>query len=126
MAAALAELRLALLNRYRLANTLGYGPRFLHSTGQLHKGGANNGLFVQLTSRLGRDVPIPGELFSFSVLAEAQAAGDLDALRAHQRRAIRVELGSRPAAGIRLLARSIDDEAQNSKLQTPNSKLQTN
>jgi len=125
VAAALAELRLALLNRYRLANTLGYGPRFLHSTGQLHKGGTNNGLFVQLTSRLGRDVPIPGELFSFSVLAEAQAAGDLDALRAHQRRAIRVELGSRPAAGIRLLARSIDDEAQNSKLQTPNSKRAT-
>ena len=107
VAAALAELRRAILNRYHLANTLGYGPRFLHSTGQLHKGGANNGLFIQLTSHSGRDVPIPGELFSFRVLAEAQAAGDLDALHAHQRRAIRIELGSRPAAGILRLARSI-------------------
>ena len=107
VAAALADLRQAILNRYHLANTLGYGPRFLHSTGQLHKGGANNSLFIQLTSRSGRDVPIPGELFSFRVLAEAQAAGDLAALRAHQRRAVRIELGSNPAAGIRRLARVI-------------------
>ena len=132
VAAALADLRQAILNRYHLANTLGYGPRFLHSTGQLHKGGANNGLFIQLTSRSGRDVPIPGELFSFRVLAEAQAAGDLDALRAHQRRAVRIELGSNPAAGIRRLARAIGgkvssttEPAAGRTAATSNSKPQT-
>ena len=128
IAAALAELRQAILNRYHLANTLGYGPRFLHSTGQLHKGGANNGLFIQLTSPSGRDVPIPGELFSFRALAQAQAAGDLDALHAHHRRAARIELGANPASGIRRLSRAIGGKAvaaRDSKRQTPNSKKTT-
>jgi glucose-6-phosphate isomerase/transaldolase/glucose-6-phosphate isomerase len=105
--AALADLRAAILRQHHLANSMGYGPRYLHSTGQLHKGGANNGLFVQLTARAGRDVAIPGELFSFRVLAAAQANGDLEALHAHDRRAIRIELGSNPAVGIRRLAQSI-------------------
>ncbi|HJW84402.1 MAG TPA: glucose-6-phosphate isomerase [Anaerolineae bacterium] len=109
-AAALADLRAALLQKHCLANTLGYGPRFLHSTGQLHKGGANNGLFVQLVTRSGRDVPIPGELFSFGVLAAAQAAGDLASLHAHQRRLVHIEVGSNPVAGIRRLTRSIGGE----------------
>ena len=108
--AALACLRAALLQKHCLANTLGYGPRFLHSTGQLHKGGANNGLLVQLVTRSGRDVPIPGELFSFGVLAAAQAAGDLASLHAHQRRLVHIEVGSNPAAGIRRLTRSIGGE----------------
>ena len=108
--AALADLRALLLKKHCLANTLGYGPRFLHSTGQLHKGGANNGLFVQLVARSGRDVPIPGELFSFGVLAAAQAAGDLASLHAHHRRLVHVEVGSNPAAGIRRLTRSIGGE----------------
>ncbi len=104
---ALADLRAAILKRYRLPNTLGYGPRFLHSTGQLHKGGGDNGLFIQLTASTKRDVPIPGELFSFGVLASAQAAGDLTALHARHRRAVRIDLGSNPAAGIQQLTRSI-------------------
>ncbi len=106
-ARALSELRAAILERYHLPNTLGYGPRFLHSTGQLHKGGANNGLFIQLTANATRDVPVPGELFSFGVLAAAQASGDMAALHAHGRRVIRIELGANPAAGIRRLTRSI-------------------
>jgi glucose-6-phosphate isomerase/transaldolase/glucose-6-phosphate isomerase len=105
---AIAELRAAIVERYHLATTFGYGPRFLHSTGQLHKGGANSGLFVQITAKTGRDVPIPGELFSFGVLAAAQAIGDLTSLHSHHRRAIRVDLGANPALGIRRLARSID------------------
>ncbi len=105
--AALAELRAAILERYHLPNTAGYGPRFLHSTGQLHKGGANNGLFVQLIANSTRDVPIPGELFSFGVLISAQALGDLASLQAHKRRALRVELGANVAAAVRALTRSI-------------------
>jgi glucose-6-phosphate isomerase/transaldolase/glucose-6-phosphate isomerase len=104
---ALADLRAAILKRYRLPNTLGYGPRFLHSTGQLHKGGGNSGLFIQLTASAKRDVPIPGELFSFGVLASAQAAGDLASLHSHHRRAVRIDLGSNPAAGIQQLTQSI-------------------
>jgi glucose-6-phosphate isomerase/transaldolase/glucose-6-phosphate isomerase len=113
---ALAGLRAAILQRAHLPNTLGYGPRFLHSTGQLHKGGANNGLFVQLTANSTRGLPrrvasgglpIPGELFSFDVLAAAQASGDLASLRAHDRRAIHIELGQNPVAAIRALTQSI-------------------
>jgi glucose-6-phosphate isomerase/transaldolase/glucose-6-phosphate isomerase len=105
--AALAALRAAILEHHQLPNTLGYGPRYLHSTGQLHKGGANNGLFVQLTARVKRDAPISGDLFSFGVLAAAQAGGDLASLRARDRRAIRIDLGADPAAAIRRLARTI-------------------
>ena len=105
----LDDLRLAILSRYHLPNTFGYGPRFLHSTGQLHKGGANNGLFVQLTARPGRDVSIPGELFSFGVLTAAQALGDFASLQTHERRAIRIDLGANPVASLRALARSIAD-----------------
>lgn len=107
IAKALTQLRSAILARYRLPNTLGYGPRYLHSTGQLHKGGANNGVFIQLTSRASRDLRIPGELFSFGALASAQADGDLAALRKRGRRVIRIELGARPAMDIRQLALSI-------------------
>jgi glucose-6-phosphate isomerase/transaldolase/glucose-6-phosphate isomerase len=113
---ALSDLRAVILQRTHLPNTLGYGPRFLHSTGQLHKGGANNGLFVQLTANstrglsplvAGGGLPVPGELFSFDVLAAAQASGDLASLRTHGRRAIRIELGRKPAAAIRTLTQSI-------------------
>ncbi|HEY5677359.1 MAG TPA: bifunctional transaldolase/phosoglucose isomerase [Myxococcales bacterium] len=77
-------------NATHLACTLGFGPRFLHSTGQLHKGGANNGVFVQITSAGGEDLPIPGLPYSFGTLFAAQARGDLEVLRAHGRRALRI------------------------------------
>jgi hypothetical protein len=74
----------------RLACTMGFGPRFLHSTGQLHKGGPNTGLFLQITSDGGEDLPIPGLPFSFGTLFAAQARGDLEVLQAHGRRALRI------------------------------------
>lgn len=105
--AALNELRSGLLARYHLANTLGYGPRFLHSTGQLHKGGPNTGLFVQLAADWGEDVPVPGETYTFAGLAAAQVAGDYTSLLNHGRRVLRINLGGQPVAGIRKLAQEL-------------------
>jgi transaldolase/glucose-6-phosphate isomerase len=99
----LQALRLHLRDELRVATTLGYGPRFLHSTGQLHKGGPSKGLFLQLVGRDTVDVEIPGQPFSFSVLKRAQARGDLGALRAHGCRALRVDLGDDAVAGIKRL-----------------------
>ena len=90
---ALQSLRLSLRDASRLATTLGYGPRFLHSTGQLHKGGANNGLFIQITADDSADLPIPGEPYTFAVLKHAQALGDLHSLVSKQRRVLRLHLG---------------------------------
>ena len=104
---ALDTLRRKIMERHRITTTLGYGPRFLHSTGQLHKGGPSSGLFLQLTADYGLDVSIPGQAFTFGVLADAQAAGDLQALRASRRRAARVHLGSDVAAGILALAEQL-------------------
>ncbi len=117
--AALQALRVRLRDRYRLATTVGYGPRFLHSTGQLHKGGANNGLFVQFTADDARDVPIPDEAGSpessrrpegpasgitFGVLKMAQALGDKQALLDAGRRVIRFHLGKDVVGGLKKLA----------------------
>jgi transaldolase/glucose-6-phosphate isomerase len=87
----LAAIRLRLRDRLKVATTLGYGPRFLHSTGQFHKGGPPVGHFVQITARSHEDLPVPGEAFSFGRLEAAQAEGDLVALRARGRPAIRIE-----------------------------------
>jgi glucose-6-phosphate isomerase len=84
--------RLALRDRMRIATTFGLGPRFLHSTGQLHKGGPNSGVFVQVVGEPAIDVPIPGRSYGFATLEAAQAAGDLRTLRARDRRAGRVRL----------------------------------
>jgi len=99
----LQALRFELRDGMRLATTLGYGPRFLHSTGQLHKGGPNKGLFLQLVGHDPVDVDIPGQPYSFSVLKRAQARGDLGALRAHGCRAMRVCLGDDAIAGVKRL-----------------------
>jgi glucose-6-phosphate isomerase/transaldolase/glucose-6-phosphate isomerase len=103
----LADLRRRVMERHRIATTLGYGPRYLHSTGQLHKGGANRGLFLQLTADHPHDIPIPGEPYTFAVLADAQAIGDLRALRALGRRVAKVHLGSDNVTGIRRLVSEI-------------------
>jgi transaldolase / glucose-6-phosphate isomerase len=89
---AFATSRVELRARYHTATTLGYGPRFLHSTGQLHKGGTNEGVFIQITGTDLKDASIPGEEYTFGVLKEAQALGDLQALHDHQRRVIRLHL----------------------------------
>ena len=87
---ALMELRRKVVERYGIATTLGYGPRFLHSTGQLHKGGPDTGLFLQITVDHEQDVPIPGKPYTFGVVADAQAVGDLEALRSLGKHIIRV------------------------------------
>lgn len=101
--ALLQAIRLHLRNALRVATTTGYGPRFLHSTGQLHKGGDDHGVFIQLTADDAQDVPLPGEPFGFSVLKQAQALGDFQSLASRQRRAIRLHLGADIAAGLQTL-----------------------
>ncbi len=88
----LQEARLALRDRYRVATTLGVGPRYLHSTGQLHKGGPASGVFLQVVSDAGSDPAIPGEPFGFDTLKRAQAAGDLQALHDAGRRGGRISI----------------------------------
>jgi transaldolase / glucose-6-phosphate isomerase len=88
---ALNAIRLAIRDKYRVATTVGYGPRYLHSTGQLHKGGPNTGVFLQLVGDDPSDLPIPGEKFSFGILKQAQALGDFQALRNHGRRVLRIQ-----------------------------------
>ncbi len=88
----LQQLRGQILRSTRRATTLGFGPRFLHSTGQLHKGGANNGLFLQITQRPTSDAEIPGQKMMFGTLERAQALGDLETLLARGKRAIRIHL----------------------------------
>ena len=101
--AALTTLRATLRDLTGRAVTVGYGPRYLHSTGQLHKGGPDSGVFVQLTAPDHNDFDVPQSSYSFSVLKQAQAQGDLDALLAHGRRALRVDLGNDIVAGLRRL-----------------------
>ncbi|HEY3209129.1 MAG TPA: glucose-6-phosphate isomerase [Actinomycetota bacterium] len=88
----LQETRMRLRDRLRVATTVGFGPRFLHSTGQLHKGGPNTGVFIQVVDPPAEDAPIPGQPYSFGTLIAAQAVGDLQSLRAHGRRVARVGL----------------------------------
>jgi glucose-6-phosphate isomerase len=103
----LESIRQMIQARTRAATTLGYGPRFLHSTGQFHKGGPNTGLFLQLTAGDEVDLPIPGEPYSFGTLKHAQAIGDLEALRQHGRRVVRIDLGADLGAGLAALATAI-------------------
>jgi transaldolase/glucose-6-phosphate isomerase len=98
------SLRLRLRDALRLATTVGFGPRYLHSTGQLHKGGAANGLFIQITADDAEDLPVPGEPYSFSVLKQAQALGDLQSLQSKNRRVVRFHLGKDVQAGLERLA----------------------
>jgi transaldolase/glucose-6-phosphate isomerase len=104
---ALQSLRGALRNRLRVATTLGYGPRYLHSTGQLHKGGPNTGVFMMFTADTLEDIPIPGQAYGFATLQRAQALGDLLALSRKRRRVIRIHLGSDIAGGLKRMAASL-------------------
>jgi transaldolase/glucose-6-phosphate isomerase len=119
---ALLELRTRLRDGLRLATTVGYGPRFLHSTGQLHKGDAGNGLFIQLTADDPRDASIPDEAGSpessmtFGVLKTAQALGDKGALASAGRRVIGFHLGHDVAGGLKLLAAALAQSADGFQL----------
>jgi transaldolase/glucose-6-phosphate isomerase len=103
----LQSLRLELRNALRSATTLGFGPRFLHSTGQLHKGGPNTGVFLQIIAADSQDLPIPGEPYSFSVLKQAQALGDLQSLQSKKRRVLRVHLPDATQSGLERLAKAL-------------------
>ena len=92
----LQEIRTDVRDRTKCATTIGYGPRFLHSTGQLHKGGPNTGVFFQIEARDKTDFPVPGEPYSFSILKQAQALGDFRALTSRNRRVLRINLGDDP------------------------------
>jgi hypothetical protein len=104
---AFARIRTLLRDRTGRATTAGYGPRFLHSTGQLHKGGAPIGWFLQLTSDHPADVAIPDWPYTFGQLIDAQAAGDFAAIEAHDLPILRVHLGSDPDAGLAALERAL-------------------
>lgn len=101
---ALFKLKSSLTQKYKIAVTANYGPRFLHSTGQLHKGGKNNGYFIQFTEEIAEDMQVPGENYSFGVLVTAQAQGDFNALQNRGRRVVRVHCSSRVAEVIQQLA----------------------
>jgi len=105
--AALARIRAHLRDRTGRATTSGYGPRFLHSTGQLHKGGAPIGWFLQLTADHPTDRPIPGWPYTFGRLIDGQAAGDFAALEAHDLPVLRVHLGPDPERGLAELERAL-------------------
>jgi transaldolase, mycobacterial type len=105
----IAAIRETIGRELHVATTTGYGPRFLHSTGQLHKGGPATGVFMQLTGGGHEDVPIPDEKFSFGVLVRAQAIGDLQSLASRKRRAISIDLGDNIEAGLEALTRTVKE-----------------
>ena len=92
----------------RVATCVGFGPRFLHSTGQAYKGGPNTGVFVQITCDDAKDLAIPGSKYTFSIVKAAQAQGDLQVLVERKRRALRIHLGPDVASGLRKLASAVD------------------
>ncbi len=100
----MSAMRAAVRERTRAATTAGWGPRFLHSTGQLHKGGPGSGVFVQFLGPGAPDLPIPGQDHTFGELLRAQAIGDAQALETAGRRLLRIDLGDDPLAGLRRAA----------------------
>jgi len=105
--AVLQKMRRLITEKTRLPSCLGYGPRFLHSTGQVYKGGPNSGLFIEITTADAADLAIPGQRASFGVVKAAQALGDLAVLVERGRRVLRVHLGKGPAEGLPALAAAL-------------------
>ena len=106
--AAIQRIRHKVRDKKRVATCLGFGPRFLHSTGQDYKGGPNTGVFLQITTDHAVDVEIPGQKLTFGVVIEAQAAGDLAVLESRGRRALRVHLRADIEGGLQALAAAVD------------------
>ncbi|MCB9768487.1 MAG: glucose-6-phosphate isomerase [Candidatus Omnitrophica bacterium] len=104
---ALQELRIAVMKKHGIATTSGYGPRFLHSTGQYHKGGPNTGLFLQIVQGDMSDLPVPGEDYNFATLCQAQSIGDLQALKEQGRKVARLEISGDLARAIHQLASQV-------------------
>jgi len=105
--AALQRIRMAVRDARRVATVAEFGPRFLHSTGQAYKGGPNSGVFLQVTAGPARDLPVPGEKYSFGVVEAAQAQGDLEVLQERGRRVLRAHLVTDTEAGLRRLEAAI-------------------
>ena len=104
---ALQAIRLAVRDKKKVATVLGFGPRFLHSTGQAYKGGPNSGVFLQITCDDAVDLPVPGQKYSFGTVKAAQARGDFAVLNERGRRALRVHLGKDVAAGLATLTKAV-------------------
>lgn len=105
--AALQEIRHAVRDQKRVATCLGFGPRFLHSTGQAYKGGPNSGVVLQITCDDAEDLPVPGQKYTFGVVKAAQARGDFKVLLDRERRALRVHLGADVKAGLEQLSAAV-------------------
>src|ERR1019366_1205584 len=108
----LQSLRMTVRDRTRVATCLGFGPRFLPSTGQAYKGGPNSGVFLQITCDDAKDLPVPGQKYTFGVVKAAQARGDLQVLRERGRRTLHVHLGSDVDAGLAQLASAVERALQ--------------
>jgi transaldolase / glucose-6-phosphate isomerase len=91
----------------RIATCLGFGPRFLHSTGQAYKGGPNSGVFLQITCDDAIDLPVPGQKYTFGIVKAAQARGDFQVLAERNRRALRVHVGQDVERGLATLQNAI-------------------
>jgi transaldolase/glucose-6-phosphate isomerase len=104
----LQKLRHAVRDSKRVATCLGFGPRFLHSTGQAYKGGPNSGVFLQITCDDETDIPVPGQKYTFGIVKAAQARGDFQVLAERDRRALRVHLGTDVSAGLSRLTAAIE------------------
>jgi transaldolase/glucose-6-phosphate isomerase len=104
---ALQDIRVLIRDRKRVATCLGFGPRFLHSTGQAYKGGPNTGVFLQITCDDPADVQVPGQKYTFGIVKAAQARGDLEVLVERDRRVLRVHLGPHVAAGLTSLKEAV-------------------
>ncbi|AHJ69425.1 bifunctional transaldolase/phosoglucose isomerase [Granulibacter bethesdensis] len=105
--AAMQDIRAQILNAKHVATCLGFGPRFLHSTGQAYKGGPNSGVFLQITTEDAQDQPVPGQSYGFSIVKAAQARGDFDVLAERGRRALRVHFTSGVESGLTTLADAV-------------------
>ena len=106
---ALQGIRGDILREYRVATCLGFGPRFLHSTGQAYKGGPNSGVFLQLTCDAAQDLPVPGHKYTFGIVEAAQARGDFAVLAERQRRAVRIHLGADVSAGLKRFGKLVTE-----------------
>jgi transaldolase/glucose-6-phosphate isomerase len=104
----LTEIRQAIRDSTRAATCAGFGPRFLHSTGQAYKGGPNSGVFLQITCDDARDLPVPGRKYTFGVVKAAQARGDLSVLAQRGRRALRIHIGPDVDAGLAAIRAAVD------------------
>jgi transaldolase/glucose-6-phosphate isomerase len=105
----LQAIRHAVRDKKHVATCLGFGPRFLHSTGQAYKGGPNSGVFLQLTCDDANDLPVPGQKYTFGTVKAAQARGDFQVLAERGRRALRVHLGADLHTGLNTLLAAVKE-----------------